>query len=82
VLLLIPRDQVLAESAPPIHVQASDLDEGGRGLFLVRALSEELGYYPSAAGSKVTRTGVTGGQTDGQNDTYRDQTATFDIRRV
>jgi anti-sigma regulatory factor (Ser/Thr protein kinase) len=42
-----------AEPAPPIPVHATDLDEGGRGLLLVRTLSEEFGHYPTAAGGKV-----------------------------
>jgi hypothetical protein len=42
-------------TAPPVLVQADGLDEGGRGLALVEALSANWGYYyPSGAPGKIT----------------------------
>jgi hypothetical protein len=39
---------------PPVHHQAADDDEGGRGLVLVEEMSRDWGYcYTSSAGFKI-----------------------------
>jgi anti-sigma regulatory factor (Ser/Thr protein kinase) len=41
-------------TAPPVRGAADALDEHGRGLQLVAALSEEWNWYPSRIGGKIT----------------------------